>query len=278
MLLKQSAITVCSSSARSGINPPCPTPFLPAPDCQHREKRNYHKQQRGHDKHPRSRSPISFHTNHWPACRHPTPYEIFDIHRTAPYSKTRFYELVKLYHPDRHSHTAHHALPHVTKLERYRLIVLAHSILSDPDRRQKYDQFGAGWGGRSDMQSPRCHYPDGKSWRDQPGSAANNATWEDWERWHQERDSSSKNDPLYMSNGLFAAFVVVVTFMGAVGHYSWVDTHARKIAYLQDEHNREIAQDLKNQQLNGGFSEGEARIQAYVRRKEGSYYVPPSFR
>ena len=43
----------------------------------------------------------------WPTALNPTPYDIFGHPKDAPYSKHRFYELVKLYHPDRHSHTAH---------------------------------------------------------------------------------------------------------------------------------------------------------------------------
>lgn len=34
----------------------------------------------------------------------PSPYEIFDMHRTGPYgkhTKLKYYELVKIYHPDR---------------------------------------------------------------------------------------------------------------------------------------------------------------------------------
>src|SRR5690554_4812441 len=33
----------------------------------------------------------------------PSPYEIFNQKKGSPYSKRRFYELVKIYHPDRHS-------------------------------------------------------------------------------------------------------------------------------------------------------------------------------
>src|SRR5215471_15131681 len=37
----------------------------------------------------------------WPITPTFTPYELFKQERTAPYSKARFYHLVKIYHPDR---------------------------------------------------------------------------------------------------------------------------------------------------------------------------------
>ena len=55
----------------------------------------------------------------------PTPYQIFQQEKGAPYSKFRFYELAKLYHPDMcsHKHSRARSLsPHV-RVERYRLVV-----------------------------------------------------------------------------------------------------------------------------------------------------------
>ena len=89
---------------------------------------------------------------HWPAPKTPpvtpTPYEIFALPKGGAYSKHKFYELVKIYHPDRHGleGTACAGISHVEKLERYRLVVLAHEILSDPIKRKAYDSYGAGWG------------------------------------------------------------------------------------------------------------------------------------
>ncbi|KAK3939221.1 hypothetical protein QBC46DRAFT_388488, partial [Diplogelasinospora grovesii] len=117
----------------------------------------------------------------WPASPNPTPYEIFDQPKNDAYCKARFYELVKLYHPDRRHHTSHDGIPHLTKLERYRLVVLANDILSDPERRRLYDRYGAGWGSQPDMRS--SYRKADRTWRQEPGNPSMNATWEDWERW-----------------------------------------------------------------------------------------------
>ena len=91
----------------------------------------------------------------WPASasqgKLPTPYEILKLRKGSPYNKRSFYELVKIYHPDRAipSHVRSDICPHPIRLERYRLIVAAHTILSDPSKRSAYDRWGAGWGSSS---------------------------------------------------------------------------------------------------------------------------------
>jgi hypothetical protein len=64
--------------------------------------------------------------DHWPHHVHstkpPTPYQILNTTPSEPYSKARFTELVKIYHPDRCDHPAGHAcahLPPTTRLERF---------------------------------------------------------------------------------------------------------------------------------------------------------------
>ncbi len=67
----------------------------------------------------------------WPTSAHPTPYEILNLDKRTPYAKARFYELVKLYHPDS-SHHGPDGLAPAARLERYRLVVAANGILGDP--------------------------------------------------------------------------------------------------------------------------------------------------
>ena len=241
-----------------------------------RSRRHYHKHLRGHDKSPHSPEPKAHLT--WPTKSHPTPYDIFGMSSKDPYNKSRFFELVKLYHPDRHCYPAQHPVGSSTKLERYRLVVLANSILSDPEKRRKYDLYGAGWAGRPGIPDFRARYPDGSSWTDQPDSPANNATWEDWENWRHSRQGTKKQQPLYMSNGLFAAIILATMAIGAAGQYSWAENHARQIAVLQEEQRKELVRRTKDQKANEFLTDGESRIQAYLRKREGVIYHPPSSR
>jgi hypothetical protein len=88
----------------------------------------------------------------WPDAvkphRTPTPYQILKCSRGEQYTKQRFYALVKLYHPDRcHKASPVADLPLHIRLERYRLLVTAHDILSDIEKRKAYDAWGHGWAG-----------------------------------------------------------------------------------------------------------------------------------
>ncbi|KAL2753211.1 hypothetical protein ACRALDRAFT_2021629 [Sodiomyces alcalophilus JCM 7366] len=171
----------------------------------------------------------------WPSHPNPTPYDIFAMDKSTPYTKTRFYELVKLYHPDRHRHTQiyphlhSHTLSHghghghaqssgttpslsaAACVERYRLVILANNILSNPAKRRAYDACGAGW--------THPHHSDpvrDRAWRRHPDNAAHNATWEDWERWNAKRNGTEgKQQPLYMSNAYFVALVLATIVVGS---------------------------------------------------------------
>lgn len=76
----------------------------------------------------------------WPSSSSFTPYDVFKQDRNAPYSKHRFYELVKIYHPDRpcNDHPLCRDLSPETRVHRYHVVVTAHEILSDPSRRNNY--------------------------------------------------------------------------------------------------------------------------------------------
>ena len=141
----------------------------------------------------------------WPRHAAPSPYDILHQRRGAPYSRRRFLQLVKLYHPDRHAGPplAPSTAPRAVRVERYRLAVAAHEILSDPARRRAYDASGAGWrfprspnvSGYEEAASTTAgteetwaYARDGsrRPWtsRDADGPF-NNATWEDWEAWYE---------------------------------------------------------------------------------------------
>jgi curved DNA-binding protein CbpA len=162
----------------------------------------------------------------WPCRRNtpftPSPYEIFELEKSAAYTKHKFYELAKIYHPDRNSHNSSDGLTHVERLERYRLIVQAHEILSDPVKRRAYDSSGAGWGTtRSiDRHSRGFTNPEGKRYGFGPeddSSIFQNATWEDWERWYRRHDAPSKRTyETYMHPNAFASIVILLAFLSGV--------------------------------------------------------------
>lgn len=155
----------------------------------------------------------------WPdSATVPTPYQIFQLHQNSSYSKRRFYELVKLYHPDRHLCGSGLSL-HV-RTERYRLVVAANEILSDPVKRSAYDKYGSGWDSSSRF------YSDKRSGSDLKSSPTQNATWEDWEKWYQ-RDGHDKQESQYFSNEVFISLVFLVVVLGAIGQATRVGDHTK---------------------------------------------------
>lgn len=169
----------------------------------------------------------------WPSTsspsRHITPYTIFDLKKGAIYSKHSFYQLVKIYHPDRQGLGQNHQIKNISPnegLERYRLIVLAHEILSDPVKRRAYDIDGAGWitrHGPCDRHTQGYYseksgkpYGRGEGYDESPFA---NATWEDWERWHaRDGDGKSKHQYTgkYMDHNAFAALVIAAAVIAGV--------------------------------------------------------------
>ena len=154
-----------------------------------------------------------------PATAIPTPYQIFHLDKNAIYSKQRFYELVKVYHPDRHlsepSPSEITSLSSEVRIERYRLIVAANDILSDPVKRSAYDRYGSGWGEVTRENSrPRYNssYRHHTKWSGfyADDSPMKNATWEDWERWYQRRDRENQREPVYFSHGTFLSMAIAL--------------------------------------------------------------------
>ena len=215
----------------------------------------------------------------WPKAAHPTPYEIFGIRKDAPYTKARFYQLVKLYHPDKHSHSDTISdIPHATRTERYRLVVAANDLLSDPSKRNLYDTHGIGWtGGRPQTLNESMRERD-RSWRYEPGNAAHNATWEDWERWYNARDGKTR-DSMHMSNGLFAALVVMMCMVGALAQMSRASESGAD--FLEQKAQADLAigrQMAKTSRAAAGLSKDE-RVDSFLRERENVAYqfVPGRF-
>ena len=225
----------------------------------------------------------------WPEARQhaalPTPYQIFCQRKGSAYSKRRFYELVKLYHPDRHAshleHDASRGLSRLTRLERYRLVVAANDILSDPVKRNAYDRYGAGWNGlpeasRSWRQNTTAygHGSGGGShggWGHADSSPSQNATWEDWERWYQ-RDTKRPQQPLFFANGAFVSLIVMLAALGGVGQATRVGNYSMSFLEEVDRHHDETSKDLirRRRETTTAYGHRDERIESFLRMRDPS--------
>ena len=203
----------------------------------------------------------------------PTPYEIFKQKKGTPYSKRRFYRLVKIYHPDSNLYSEHSSnsgcLSHAVKLERYRLIVAANDILSDPAKRGAYDKYGTGWSGRFNCQE-RHTWSQATGWSgfDDNESPARNATWEDWERWYQ-RDTKGKQEPLYFSNSGFLSLIIFVALLGGMGQFNRVGDLSKafleQVEAIHDESTKEL-QRTRNETR--GIGNKDKRVQEFLKVRD----------
>lgn len=164
----------------------------------------------------------------WPTKSSFTPYDIFRQEQTAPYSKRRYYELVKLYHPD-NQHNDHPILKNVSnevRLRRYRLIVTAHEILSDPVKRAAYDRDGSGWHSHPDHPNPRAYTYTYSKPADYDASVFHNGTWEDWERYYNRHQPKQVQ---VVSHRTFITFVVLIVAFGGFAQASWISQHQNSL-------------------------------------------------
>lgn len=204
--------------------------------------------------------------------------------RNETYTKTRFYNLVKLYHPDRGSlGTVCNTIPHHVRLERYRLIVAAHNILSDPSKRSAYDRLGMGWQGRPEMKSSTTSSgsagPFSHNWQDTSDPIWNNATWEDWERFHARRSSTSPEDqqPVFLSNTMFLGLVFVIIFCGSAMNYGRAHNNGQYFVEQRDIVHDRAAKELRRVKVEKQtMGNRDDRVEWFTRHRDATLGVAGS--
>lgn len=189
----------------------------------------------------------------WPSNPSFTPYELLNLSRGAPYSKSRYYELVKIYHPDRPNNDISLEL----RLQRYKLIVAAHEILSDPARRTAYDNFGTGWD--LHLPPPDPDFPAGGP----DMSIFHNATWEDWERWQARHHGKQQN---LVDQRLFTRLLVLLVLFGAAIQAQWVSQlnngHEQRLREVSGDSMRFLSG--RRDRASSQMPSNDARVQSFL--------------
>lgn len=107
-----------------------------------------------------------------------------------------------------------------------------------------------------------------------------NATWEDWERWREEQDfhqgvasSRKRQEPLYMSNGLFVFALAVFVVIGSWGQATRAEVNAVHFVEMRDNSSREISEDMWRRRREKAVLSREDRVENFLRKREGWGHV-----
>ncbi|KFG85346.1 putative Hsp40 co-chaperone Jid1 [Metarhizium anisopliae] len=191
----------------------------------------------------------------WPASSAPTPHEILGVAPGAPYSKDRFNQLVKMYHPDMSGADARvRHLPQSVRLERYRLIVAAHNLLSDPSNRRLYESHRQGWVYPRPFTGRQGDNRHGFSSKD--GAA-------------QNPPSPMRQRPIYASNATVAILLVALGMLGAALQFKRLAASRRDIRRLELVLQEAIQEEI---QAWASVLQGQTkddRILAFLARRHG---------
>ncbi|KAF2259984.1 hypothetical protein CC78DRAFT_536721 [Lojkania enalia] len=275
MLSKKPAILL---SAYSGLPPFSSGTSQSCASCRHPHisppRHTRHYAQHTSQSHPHSEEADLT----WPEPIHPhkspTPYQILSIRPGEVYTKHRFYNLAKLYHPDRcHPSSPIAHLPNAVRLERYRLLVAAHAILSDDAKRRAYDLWGHGWAGHHQgalsHSAERTH--ERRDWRS-GHDPMYNATWEDWEHWYGREYGTQQEDArtIHMSNFGFMSIVLALVSIGGVMQGTRANTFSTTVMEHRDKMHEEASRELARSKRATMSGDRNERIKTFVEHREAN--------
>ncbi|CAI6341380.1 unnamed protein product [Periconia digitata] len=195
----------------------------------------------------------------WPELPNPSPYEVLHLDRHAPYHRQNFTELAKRYHPDRAALNSNDTEDRPLRLDRFRMVVDAHHILSDPRRREAYDEYGVGWR----YQASKAHGCQAIN----PNGTPQSHMWQR-DSW-QEHEASSANQEQVFLRKVFCA-VALLIFMALA---SWLQLmRAAKMLRVaatgyMHTHNS-LVQELARLRIDPHHSTREGRIETFLLRRE----------
>lgn len=191
----------------------------------------------------------------WPKARHPSPYEIFHLDENAPQSviKARYYELVKLYHPDKERHA-----PSDITNARFHEILKAHAILTDPRARSAYDRFGVGWSGP--LKEARR---DGSRFDRFSARQSHSTTWDGF------YTGNKRDEVLYTSNANFIGFIVFLSAVGAIVQAMRLSRASSEINERADKAHFNTARDLAESRRLARDLNRDERRQLFLAQRHG---------
>jgi hypothetical protein len=94
-----------------------------------------------------------------------------------------------------------------------------------------------------------------------------NGTWEDWERWHSQRDGK-KQEPVYMSNGGFVVVIVLAMLIGSFGQATRAGSSSAALVDMRDQKDNAIGQDMRRKHIQSMGLSRRDRVQSFLKQRE----------
>ncbi len=241
------------------------------------------------DNNPKSNNRQHLNIPKWPTSKNPTPYEIFNIDPSKfdiKKLKRTYHLLARAYHPDSNSQKSVniHGIGNINKknekirLERFKKVNAAYTILNDSNKRSLYDRYRTGWESvvhntQNNDNSTRSHRNTAYYGTDAYWKASN---WEDYEDlkyrygynpYHKQSNSNIKteNEDFYTNKW---TIVCALIFLSASITYLQLLFAIKRSKLINDEqlivHNKCLA-DLNLAYENYGFGTSqEERIKRFL--------------
>ncbi|KAF4463132.1 Heat shock [Fusarium albosuccineum] len=201
----------------------------------------------------------------WPRTPCPSPHEILGVESGKMYDKENFLRLVKLYHPDLNGENSlTRSLQPAIRLERYRLIVAANELLSDPSKRKMYELYNVGW--------------IFKQTTDEPGMPPSRPVWPtstpDTSPANTRPDGRSgryyttmRQEPIYMSNGAFAVILLTIAMVGVIAQHERARTSRWQHKQLELALHGSILENLQDLILSSQDKAKDERVLEFLARR-----------
>ncbi|PKY46928.1 DnaJ-domain-containing protein [Rhizophagus irregularis] len=164
----------------------------------------------------------------WATIPSPTPFDIFALPKTASDEeiKSRYYELVKIYHPDKNCDKSP---------ERFRKIVKAYEILNNKHKKEMYLRFGVGWDSPTVITAATSSNVSNRS------RFSNHAYYREWKEYDDTYKGEFSKTERFMSNPYFAAFVITATLFGVAIQYMRLESSMGWIRAAEERHHLKAA-------------------------------------
>lgn len=138
----------------------------------------------------------------------------------------------------------------------------ANEILSDPEKRAAYDRRGAGWNLHPSPNTPSWH-----PGMNEHGPIFANATWEDWERWHNRHRGEQRQ---FVDHKTFVTFLILLALFGGTVNATWIGqrnaSYDKKLRDVNDQSIRFLSGRRDN--TANEMKSSEERVQHFLIRRD----------